>query len=74
MFRAVDMSTELFEFRGHTRIKQMQHLLETRQIDSHYYWTDPPKAADSDAADEDEAAGGRPAAANGQGAAVLGSA
>ena len=33
VFQAVDMSTELFEFRGHTRIKQMQHLLETSEID-----------------------------------------
>ena len=74
MFRAVDMSTELFESRGHTRIKQMRHLLETRQIDSHYYWTDPPKPADDDATDDDAAAGGRPAAASGQGVAELGSA
>ena len=42
VFQAVDMSTELFEFRGHTRIKQMQHLLATRQIDDRYYWIDPP--------------------------------
>jgi len=42
VFRAVDMSTEQFEFRGHTRIKQIQYLLETRQIDDHYYWIDPP--------------------------------
>ncbi len=74
VFRAVDMSTELFESRGHTRIKQMRHLLETRQIDSHYYWTDPPKPADDDATDDDAAAGGRPAAASGQGVAELGSA
>jgi len=36
------MSTELFEFRGHTRIKQIKHLLETKQIDDHFYWLDPP--------------------------------
>jgi nucleoside-diphosphate-sugar epimerase len=42
VFRAVDMSTEQFEFRGHTRIKQIQYLLATRQIDDHYYWIDPP--------------------------------
>jgi nucleoside-diphosphate-sugar epimerase len=45
VFRAVDMSTELFEFRGHTRIKQIQHLLETRQIDDRFYWIDPPGSA-----------------------------
>ncbi len=42
VFRAVDMDTETFEFRGHTRIKQIQHLLATRQIDDHFYWIDPP--------------------------------
>jgi nucleoside-diphosphate-sugar epimerase len=45
VFQAVDMSTELFEFRGHTRIKQIKHLLETRQIDNHFYWIDPPGQA-----------------------------
>ena len=45
VFRAVDMPTELFEFRGYTRIKQIQHLLETRQIDDHFYWIDPPDRA-----------------------------
>jgi len=42
VFRAVDMTTETFEFRGHTRIRQIQHLLATRQIDDHFYWIDPP--------------------------------
>jgi len=48
VFQAVDMSTELFEFRGHTRIKQIQHLLATRQIDDHFYWIDPPGRAFGD--------------------------
>ena len=52
VFQAVDMSKELFEFRGHTRIKQIKHLLETRQIDDHFYWIDPPGGAfNDDAAD-----------------------
>ncbi len=45
VFQAVDMSTELFEFRGHTRIKQMQHLLATRQVDDRYFWLDSPPPA-----------------------------
>lgn len=45
VFRAVQMDTDLFEFRGHTRIKQIQHLLATRQIDDRFYWIDPPGAA-----------------------------
>ncbi len=43
VFRAVDMTTDLFEFRGHTRIKQIQHLLSTQQIDDSFYWIDPPR-------------------------------
>ena len=50
VFRAVDMSTETFEFRGHTRIKQIRHLLATRQIDDRFFWLDqggsPPAARD----------------------------
>jgi nucleoside-diphosphate-sugar epimerase len=60
VFRAIDMSTDLFESRGHTRIKQMQYLLETRQIDSHYYWTDPPGRAFGD---DDVLTGTAPASA-----------
>lgn len=45
VFRAVQMTPDLFEFRGHTRIKQIQHLLATRQIDDHFYWIDPPKTS-----------------------------
>jgi nucleoside-diphosphate-sugar epimerase len=40
VFRAISMTTEQFEFRGHTRIKQIQHLLATHQIDDHFYWLD----------------------------------
>ncbi len=45
VFQAVDMSTELFEFRGHTRIKQIKHLLATKQIDDRFFWLDSPGAA-----------------------------
>ncbi len=44
VFRAVDMSTELFESRGHTRIKQIQHLLATGQIDERFFWVRAPPA------------------------------
>jgi nucleoside-diphosphate-sugar epimerase len=40
VFRAIAMTTGQFEFRGHTRIKQIKHLLETCQIDDHFYWLD----------------------------------
>ena len=42
VFRAISMSTETFEFRGHTRIKQIKHLLATGQIDERLFWIDPP--------------------------------
>ena len=42
VFRAIDMSTEQFEFRGHTRIKQIQYLLTTGQIDERFFWIDHP--------------------------------
>lgn len=42
VFRRIDMSRETFEFRGFTRLKQLQHLLRTRQIDGHFFWTGEP--------------------------------
>jgi len=42
VFRAVDMTTEQFDFRGYTRIKQIKHLLATRQIDDRFFWIDEP--------------------------------
>ncbi len=45
VFRAVEMSTELFESRGHTRLKQIKHLLETGQIDARFFWVHPPLPA-----------------------------
>jgi nucleoside-diphosphate-sugar epimerase len=44
VFRAVQMTTDVFESPSHTRIKQIQHLLATHQIDDHFYWIDPPGA------------------------------
>ena len=41
-FRAINLTKELFTFRGHTRIKQIKHLLETNQIDDWFYWTQRP--------------------------------
>lgn len=44
VFREVDMSTDLFESRGYTRIKQIQHLLTTGQIDAHFFWVHAPSS------------------------------
>jgi hypothetical protein len=39
LFARIDMPPETFEFRAYTRLKQLQHLLRTRQIDDLFYWT-----------------------------------
>jgi nucleoside-diphosphate-sugar epimerase len=39
LFKSIDMSRQTFEFRAYTRLKQLQHLLHTRQIDEDFYWS-----------------------------------
>jgi nucleoside-diphosphate-sugar epimerase len=39
VFTAIDMQPETFEFRAYTRLRQLQHLLRTRQIDERFFWT-----------------------------------
>jgi nucleoside-diphosphate-sugar epimerase len=51
VFKAVAMTDDLFAFRGHTRIKQIRHLLETHQIDERFFWIDPPAAIFREARD-----------------------
>ena len=38
LFQRIDMSRETFEFRAYTRLKELQYLLRTRQIDDQFYW------------------------------------
>ena len=38
VFAAIDMEPETFHGRGHTRLKQIQHLLKTGQVDARLYW------------------------------------
>ena len=38
LFQRIDMTRDVFEFRAYTRLKQLQHLLSTRQIDDQFYW------------------------------------
>ena len=40
LFERIRMPTDLFESRAHTRLKQIRWLLETRQIDADFYWTE----------------------------------
>ncbi|HEY1790634.1 MAG TPA: SDR family oxidoreductase [Verrucomicrobiae bacterium] len=38
MFKRIDMARETFGFRAFTRLKQLEHLIRTQQIDGHFYW------------------------------------
>lgn len=40
VFESIAMTPEVFQSRGHTRLKQIQYLLSTKQIDSDFFWTD----------------------------------
>jgi nucleoside-diphosphate-sugar epimerase len=39
VFQSISMSAEMFNFRAYTRLKQLQHLLRTGQIDQDFYWS-----------------------------------
>lgn len=39
VFEHIGMDSKLFEFPAFTRLKQLEHLLRTRQIDESFYWT-----------------------------------
>jgi len=39
IFDRIGFDEELYRFRGHTRIKQIKHLLGTHQIDDDFFWT-----------------------------------
>jgi nucleoside-diphosphate-sugar epimerase len=39
LFQRIDMTPDVFNFRPYTRLKQLQYLLKTGQIDDQFYWT-----------------------------------
>ena len=41
VYEQAALTTELFRHRPFTRIKQLQHLLSTAQIDAEFYWKQP---------------------------------
>jgi nucleoside-diphosphate-sugar epimerase len=41
IFEAIDMDAETFQGRGHTRLKQIEYLMRTKQVDSQLYWAAP---------------------------------
>ncbi len=38
MFERIEMSGEIFKHRGYTRLKQLEYLIRTRQIDADFFW------------------------------------
>jgi len=38
IFERIKMTREIFEFRAFTRLKQLEHLLGTAQLDERFYW------------------------------------
>lgn len=41
VFERIAMTKETFEWRGFTRLKALEHLIKTGQIDESFYWTAP---------------------------------
>jgi nucleoside-diphosphate-sugar epimerase len=41
LFERINMSQEVFENRAYTRLKQLEHLLHTRQLDAALFWKHP---------------------------------
>ncbi|MBV8101687.1 MAG: SDR family oxidoreductase [Verrucomicrobia bacterium] len=39
LFRRIEMTQEIFEYRSFTRLKQLQYLIRTGQIDDDFFWT-----------------------------------
>jgi nucleoside-diphosphate-sugar epimerase len=39
VFAAIGMDAETFNGRGHTRLKQLEHLIATKQLDADLFWT-----------------------------------
>lgn len=45
VFSQIDMTEEIFLFRGFTRLKQLEYLLRTKQIDQDFFWSPLPAAS-----------------------------
>jgi hypothetical protein len=38
LFKRIDMTQEIFEHRTFTRLKQLEYLIRTQQIDTEFFW------------------------------------
>lgn len=41
LFQRIDLTEEMFQYRSFTRLKQLQYLIRTRQIDDNFFWIEP---------------------------------
>lgn len=41
IFKQIDLSQEMFQYRGFTRLKQLEYLIGTQQIDQDFFWSKP---------------------------------
>jgi nucleoside-diphosphate-sugar epimerase len=39
LFERIDMTKDVFEYRTFTRLKQLEYLIRTQQIDRQFFWT-----------------------------------
>ena len=39
LFRRIDLTEDVFQFRAFTRLKQLEYLIRTRQINGDFFWT-----------------------------------
>lgn len=40
LFQRIDLTTEIFQNRNFTRLRQLEHLIRTKQIDPNFFWTE----------------------------------
>ena len=38
LFKRIDMTTETYQYRSFTRLKQLEYLIRTQQIDEQFFW------------------------------------
>ena len=41
VFRSIDLDPTTFSGRGHTRLKQLEYLIRTKQLDQQLFWSNP---------------------------------
>jgi nucleoside-diphosphate-sugar epimerase len=43
LFRRIELTEEMFQYRSFTRLKQLQYLIRTGQINDNFFWIEPPE-------------------------------